>query len=137
MPGFTIVPTTALISDVLLDAIRNPDRRYVLSTPPSSGKSLLASVIAPVFALMLDNDARVIVKSYGDTVGVGAFSGQARRLVAEHAGLLGFEVDQSQDRGGPLAGRRTPGRCAQRRNLVRAQRVSACQRRSAGGRRPD
>jgi hypothetical protein len=39
IPRFTIVPTTALISDVLNDAIRNPDRRYVLSTPPRSGKS--------------------------------------------------------------------------------------------------
>jgi hypothetical protein len=113
IPGFTIVPTTALISDVLLDAITQPDRRYVLSCPPRSGKSLLASVVAPLFALMRDHDASVIVKSYADTLAL-EHSGQARRLVTEHSGLLGFEVDQSKSavdrwlvaghRGGVLSG---------------------------------
>lgn len=113
VPGFTIVPTTALISDVLLDAVRNPDRRYVLSTPPRSGKSLLASVIVPVFALMLDNDASVIVKSYGDEL-AEEHSREARRLIAEHPGLLGIDLAPDKTavgrwrvagrRGGMLAG---------------------------------
>lgn len=113
VPNFTIVPTTALISDVLLDAITQPDRRYVLSTPPRSGKSMLASVIGPLFALMLDNEASVIVKSYADTLAL-EHSGQARRLVTEHSDLLGFEVDASKSatdrwlvaghRGGVLSG---------------------------------
>ncbi|MGO9158641.1 MAG: hypothetical protein ACLP9N_38175 [Mycobacterium sp.] len=113
MPNFNIVPTIALISDVLLDAITQPDRRYVLSTPPRSGKSLLCSVIGPLFALMLDNDASVIVKSYADTLAL-EHSGQARRLVTEYSDLLGFEVDASKSavdrwlvtghRGGVLSG---------------------------------
>ena len=113
IPDYRIVPTVALISDVLLDAITQPDRRYVLSTPPRSGKSLLASVVAPLFALMLDNDASIIVKSYADTLAL-EHSGAARRLVTEHAELLGFEVDQSKSavdrwlvsgrRGGVLSG---------------------------------
>lgn len=37
VPNYRIVPTVALISDALLDAIVNPDRRYVLSTPPPFG----------------------------------------------------------------------------------------------------
>ncbi len=111
--GFTIVPTIALISDILLDAIRNPDRRYVLSTPPRTGKSLLVSVIGPLFALMLDHDSQTICKSYGDQLSL-EHSGQARRLVTEHADLLGFQVDQSKSatdrwlvagaRGGVLSG---------------------------------
>ncbi|MGB7235291.1 MAG: hypothetical protein WBD41_04835, partial [Rhodococcus sp. (in: high G+C Gram-positive bacteria)] len=93
--GFEVVPVTALISDVLDDAIRNPDRRYVLSTPPRVGKSQLASVIAPLFALMRDPDGSVLVKSYGDQL-AEEHSGQARRLVAENKQLLGFEVDSSK-----------------------------------------
>jgi hypothetical protein len=113
LPGFVVVPAVALISDVLADAVRNPDRRYVLSLPPRSGKSQLASVIAPLFALMLDPDASVVIKSYGDSL-AQEHSGQARRLVGDYAGLLGFSVDQSKSavdrwlvagrRGGVLAG---------------------------------
>lgn len=113
LPDFNVIPTIALISDVLLDAITQPDRRYVLSCPPRSGKSLLASVIAPLFALMCDNGAAVIVKSYADTLAL-EHSGQARRIVDEHSALLGFKVDQSKSavdrwlvaghRGGVLSG---------------------------------
>lgn len=113
IPGFAVVPTTALISDVLLDAIHNPDRRYVVSCPPRSGKSLLASVIAPLFALMRDPDSGTIIKSYGDQLAL-EHSGQARRLVTEYGDLLGFTVDQSKSatdrwlvarhRGGVLSG---------------------------------
>jgi hypothetical protein len=113
VPGFKIVPTTALISDVLLDAIRNPDRRYILSTPPRSGKSLLASVIAPVFALMGDHDSNAIIKSYSDVL-AEEHSREARRLIAEHSDLLGIELAPDKTavgrwrvagcRGGMLAG---------------------------------
>lgn len=111
--GFEVVPVTALISDVLDDAICRPDRRYVLSTPPRVGKSQLASVVAPLFALMRDADGSVLVKGYGDQL-AEEHSGQARRLVADNKRLLGFEVDQSKSavdrwlvagyRGGVLAG---------------------------------
>lgn len=113
IPGWTTVPVTALISDVLAEAIRKPDRRVVLSVPPRSSKSQLASVIAPLYALMLDPDAAVMVKSYGDQLAL-EHSGQARRLVGEHSALLGFTVDQSKSatdrwlvaghRGGVLSG---------------------------------
>lgn len=111
--GFTVVPTTALISDVIREGVEQPDRRFCVSTPPRSGKSLLTSVIGPLWALSRDPDASVIVKSYADALAV-EHSGQARRLVAEHADLLGFTVDQSKSatdrwlvsghRGGVLAG---------------------------------
>ena len=113
IPGYRIVPTVALISDVLLDAITQPDRRYIISTPPRSGKSLLASVVAPVFALSADPDASVIIKSYGDEL-AEEHSREARRLIGEHAGLLGIELAQDKSsvgrwrvagrRGGLLAG---------------------------------
>src|SRR6476620_2300137 len=51
IPGYVITPTVALISDVLAEAITRPDGRYLISTPPRTGKSVLASQAAPVFAL--------------------------------------------------------------------------------------
>ncbi|MGV9745795.1 terminase large subunit domain-containing protein [Rhodococcus zopfii] len=112
-PDYRIVPAIAVISDVLDDAIRNPDRRYVIAAPPRTGKSYLCSVVAPVFALMLDPDAQVMCKSYGDSLAQD-HSGQARRLIVEHSALLGFDLDQSKSavdrwrvdgrRGGMLAG---------------------------------
>jgi hypothetical protein len=113
IPGYRVTPTIRLISDVLADAIANPDRRYVLSTPPRSGKSLLASVVAPVFALMRDPDASIIVKSYADEL-AEEHSREARRLIAENADLLGIGLAQDKSavgrwrvagrRGGMLAG---------------------------------
>ncbi len=44
IPGYRVTPTIRLISDVLADAIANPDRRVIISTPARSGKSLLTSV---------------------------------------------------------------------------------------------
>jgi hypothetical protein len=113
VPDYKITPSIALLSDVIADAIDNPDRRYLISTAPRSGKSLLTSVVAPLYALMQNPDASTICKSYGDALALEN-SGQARRLVAEHAELLGFSIDQSKTatdrwlvaghRGGVLAG---------------------------------
>ncbi|UGQ43408.1 terminase large subunit domain-containing protein [Rhodococcus aetherivorans] len=109
----TIGPVTALISDVLADAIHNPDRRYVVSTPPRVGKTQLASIIAPLYALMRDPDAEVMLKAYGDQL-AHEMSSKARSLVGEHADVLGFTIDPSKTavdrwtvrgrRGGVLAG---------------------------------
>lgn len=113
IPGYRVTPTIRLISDALADAIANPDRRYIISSPPRSGKSLLASVVAPVFALATDPDASVIVSSYADTL-AEEHSREARRLIAEHGEGLGIELAQDKSavgrwrvaghRGGMLAG---------------------------------
>ena len=58
IPGYRVTPTIRLISDVLADAIPYPDRRCDHRAPRSSAKSLLTSVVAPVFALSCDPDAR-------------------------------------------------------------------------------
>ncbi len=63
IPGYRVTPTIRLISDVLAAAIRYPNRRVIISTPPRSGKSLLTSVVAPVFALSRDPDSSIIVSS--------------------------------------------------------------------------
>ena len=113
IPGYVITPTIALISDVLADAVANPDRRVIVSTPPRTGKSVLVSQAAPVFTLACDPDADVIVSSYGDTL-AEEHSREARRLIADHPDLLGIALAQDKSsvgrwrvegrRGGMLAG---------------------------------
>ena len=91
IPNYVVTPTIRLISDVLLDAITQPERRVILSTPPRTGKSVLTSVVAPVLALSLDPDASVIVVSHSDQL-AEEMSREARRLIAENSGLLGISL---------------------------------------------
>lgn len=112
LPGYVVTPTIRLISDALLDAITQPDRRVIITTPPRTGKSVLVSQVGPVFALMHDPDAQVIVKSYGDEL-AEEHSREARRFIAAHP-ALGLELAQDKSsvgrwrvkdhRGGMLAG---------------------------------
>jgi hypothetical protein len=62
---YRVTPTLALISDALVD-IENPNRRYIVSTPPRTGKSVLFSQVGTVFALMRNPDHQLILKSYSD-----------------------------------------------------------------------
>lgn len=89
---YTITPTLALISDVLVDALENPNRRYIVSCPPRTGKSVLVSQVGTVFALMRNPDHHVILKSYSDEL-AEEHSREARRLIAENADVLGFGLD--------------------------------------------
>ena len=113
IPGYRITPTIALISDALADAIENPDRRYIISTPPRTGKSVLVSQIGVVFALSRRPDSAVVLKSYADSL-AEEHSREARRLIAENGDVLDIELaaDKSSvgrwqvagHRGGLLAG---------------------------------
>lgn len=113
IPGYVVTPTIKLLSDVLADAITGAERRIIISTPPRTGKSVLVSQVGPVFALMNDPDAQIIVKSYGDEL-AEEHSREARRLINENPDLLGIRLaaDKSSvgrwrvegHKGGMLAG---------------------------------
>lgn len=112
-PNYVVTPSLALISDVLVDAVQNPDRRYIVSTPPRSGKSVLVSQVLPVWALARDPNAEIILKSYADDL-AEEHSREARRLIAEHGDTLGISLSTGKAsvgrwrlegrRGGMLAG---------------------------------
>ncbi len=104
---YVTTPALELISDVLNDAIRNPGRRLVITTPPRSGKSLLVSIIGVLFALMVDPDQNVIQVTYADSLSE-EFSHQAKALAAEYADLLGFELSSDRKAVGrwKISGRR-------------------------------
>ena len=91
IPDYKITPTISLISDVLHDAITQPDRRYIITTPPRTGKSVEVSQIGTVFALMNDPDATVILTSYAADL-AQEHSREARRLINEHSGMLGYRL---------------------------------------------
>ncbi|WP_241524295.1 terminase large subunit domain-containing protein [Mycobacterium paraense] len=92
---YTVTPTLTLISDALVDAIENPNRRYIISTPPRTGKSVLVSQVGTVFALMRNPDHQLILKSYSDEL-AEEHSREARRLIDENTDLLGFRLDKDK-----------------------------------------
>ena len=89
IPGYRITPTVALISDAPAEAVNEPDRRVIITTPPRTGKSVQVSQTGPLYALMRNPDSKVILASYADTL-AQEHSHAARGLVGEHADLLGF-----------------------------------------------
>ncbi len=113
IPNYVVTPTLRLLSDVLADAITGPERRIIISTPPRTGKSVLVSQIGPVFALMRNPDAQIVVKSYGDVL-AEEHSRESRRFINENHELLGIELAEDKSsvgrwrvkgrRGGMLAG---------------------------------
>ena len=86
-PAFVITPTIALLSDLAVRSVTDPDQRDIVTTPPRTGKSRLLAVITPVWALMRDPDATVMLISYSDEL-AQEHSREARRLIAEHADYL-------------------------------------------------
>lgn len=115
IPGYNVTPTIALISDALAHAVIDGDGRYLISTSPRTGKSLLVSVIGPLFALMHNPQANVISASYADSL-AWEHSHAARVLISQNADLLGFalrsdraavgrwQVDRRAPDGSPAAG---------------------------------
>ncbi|MEU7767911.1 terminase family protein [Nocardia sp. NPDC049190] len=91
IPCYNVTPAIRMISDVLADAITQPGRRIIITTPPRTGKSVLISQIGVVFALMDNPDAKVILASYADSL-AEEHSREARRMITENANLLGFTL---------------------------------------------
>lgn len=106
IPGYTVTPAIRMISDVLADAITQPGRRIIITTPPRTGKSVLVSQIGPVATLAANPDAKVILASYADSL-AEEHSREARRMIAENAELLGINLAADKQAAGRwrLAGR--------------------------------
>lgn len=90
-PRFVVTPTIRLLSDVAVRSLTQPDQRDVVTCPPRTGKSRLMSIWTPVWALMRDPDAQIVLVSYSDEL-AQAHSREARQLIQEHADFLGFRL---------------------------------------------
>lgn len=87
--NYRMTPAVALISDALLGAVIQPDRRVIITCPPRESKSTTVAVVGTLFALMTNPDERVILASYADSL-AWEHSRTARALVEQNRDLLGF-----------------------------------------------
>lgn len=63
-PNFIITPAIALASEAVERAIREPRRNLLITMAPQEGKSTLCSVAAPLRALQINPDQRIILTTY-------------------------------------------------------------------------
>ncbi|WP_341267131.1 terminase large subunit domain-containing protein [Gordonia malaquae] len=90
-PGFVVTPTIALLSDLAVRSVVEPDQRDIVTTPPRTGKSRLLAIWTVVWALADDPNLQVVLVSYSDEL-AQAHSREARQLIAEHADVLGIQL---------------------------------------------
>lgn len=90
-PKFNVTPTIKLLSDVAVRAVKEPDQRDAVSTPPRTGKSELLAVWTPVWALGENHDYKIVVVSHGDDL-AQTHSRKIRAIVREHHEYLGFRI---------------------------------------------
>ena len=90
-PSFRVTPTIRLLSDIAVRSVREPDQRDVVTCPPRTGKSRLLSIWTPVWALMENPDAQIVLVSYSDEL-AQAHSRESRQLIQEHHEYLGFRL---------------------------------------------
>lgn len=66
--NFVITPAVDVISRTVERVIREPQRNLLVTMPPQEGKSSLCAIWAPLRALQLNPDTRIIVAAYGDAL---------------------------------------------------------------------
>lgn len=76
-------PALDMIDDGIEWALSTRDARLSISMPPQEGKSTRCAVWAPIRALQLDPDRRVIVASYAEGL-AGEHARTARNIIEQH-----------------------------------------------------
>lgn len=90
-PEFNITATIALLSDIAVRWVREPDQRDVVSTPPRTGKSQMMAVWTTVWAWTVNPDLEIVIISHSDDL-AKEHSGKARKIILEHAERLGYRI---------------------------------------------
>lgn len=80
-PEYTITPAIQVIADSIEQVLSGPRRNLLVTMPPQEGKSNLCSVWAPIRALQLNPNRRVILATYGDAL-AEAHSATCRDIIA-------------------------------------------------------
>lgn len=79
---------TKIIGEAIKDALENRGSRTAIISPPQVGKSSLAAIWAPFWALMVDPSMRIVTTSYGQHL--ANRNGRAiRNLVRDHGEKFG------------------------------------------------
>lgn len=66
LPEYRITPAVEMVSRALEEAIRGRSKNLLVTAPPQELKSTLCSVGAPLRAMQLNPDARVMILTYAD-----------------------------------------------------------------------
>lgn len=82
-PTYVITPAIELISKSVERVLREPQRNLLVTMPPQEGKSNLCAVWAPIRALQINPDTRIILATYGDTLAED-HSTSCRNIIAEN-----------------------------------------------------
>lgn len=90
-PRFNVTATIALLSDITVRWVREPNQRDVVSTPPRTGKSQTLVVWMTVWALGENPDLEIVVISHSDDL-AKEHSGKARKIIQEHGDRLGYTI---------------------------------------------
>lgn len=90
-PTFNITPTIALLSDIGMRAVTEPNQRDIATAPPRTGKSQMIAIWTPVWALMTNPDMQIVVLCNGDDL-AQEHSRAVREIVREHADFLGYRI---------------------------------------------
>lgn len=82
-PAYVVTPAIDYISRSIERVIREPRRNLLVTMPPQEGKSSLCAVWAPIRALQLNPDTRIIIATYGDSL-AEEHSAAARDVIQSH-----------------------------------------------------
>lgn len=100
IPTFVERPHLAYLSERITQAVKDveagQDRRIIVEMPPRSGKSLLATEIAPTWILSTHPDWPILLTSYSGTLAT-SWGRQIRRWIAE--GRVGSHLQIADDAG--------------------------------------
>lgn len=91
LPGYRVTPAIEKISEVVREAIHTPDGRFLVTTPPRTGKSEVISVVGPAWANVHRPGIEVMLASYSDTLAT-EHSRKSRRLIVDHGDELGVRL---------------------------------------------
>lgn len=90
-PNYRVTPAIRLISDLAVRSITQPGRRDVITTSPRTGKSELRAIYTPAWAWTRNPNLEFGVVSYADSL-AQEHSRKLRRIVNDHADLLGYRI---------------------------------------------
>lgn len=76
-------PALRLVDEGIEWALSTPDARLTISISPQQGKSTRCAVWAPIRALQLDPDRRIVIASYAESL-AGEHARTARNIIAQY-----------------------------------------------------
>lgn len=98
MPKLILTPALEKLNNFLVQALRTPDSRSMVTFAPQEGKSTTVSVWTPIFALMENPECRIIIACATQSL-AETFVRQVREIIKSNP-QLGLSISPGLDRQG-------------------------------------